>query len=109
MKRFAQLLGDHVETSGTKQTHLAKAAGISYNYLLRLLAGDRNPSEQVVYKLAEALHLSTEQSGELLASAGYAPPASLFQQVVSPVQKSSTLQLPVSVEANQETRLAQQF
>ncbi len=58
MKKFAQLLGEYVEASGMKQTRVASDASISDNYLQRLLAGDRNPSDQVVYKLAQALHLS---------------------------------------------------
>ena len=81
MRKFAQILTTYVEASGMKQTRIASIASISYNYLQRLLSGDRNPSEQVVYKLSEALHLSTEQTGELLAAAGYAPPMNLLQPV----------------------------
>ena len=108
MKKFAQLLGRYVEASGMKQTRVASDASISYNYLQRLLAGDRNPSDQVVYKLAQALHLSAEQTGELLATAGYAPPIALLQpgtahSPTSPVLSVSTW------ESNPAARLAQQF
>ena len=107
MKKFAQLLGRYVETSGMKQTRIAAAANISYNYLQRLLAGDRNPSDQVVYKLSEALHLSVEQTGELLAAAGYAPPVALLQSATTEAQGSNSLSAP-KAEASQTTLLAQQ-
>jgi transcriptional regulator with XRE-family HTH domain len=108
MKKFAQRLASYLETSGMKQTHVASAANISYNYLQRLLAGDRNPSDQVVYKLAQALHLSTEQTGELLAAAGHAPPVTLLQ--ATSAQKADTTLLSVSrTESDQATRLVQQF
>ena len=83
VKAFTQLLSQYVEESGMKQTRVASAAQISSNYLLRLLAGDRHPSEQVVYKLAKALRLSTVQTGALLASAGYTPPLDLLQPLAS--------------------------
>src|SRR5437588_7968389 len=108
MKNFAQLLGKHLETSGMKQTRVASTANISYNYLQRLLAGDRNPSDQVVHKLAQALHLSTEQTGELLAAAGYAPPLALLQSMTDQEQANKLLPALAS-EVNQATRLAQQF
>ena len=108
MKRFAQLLGTYVETSGMKQTRVAATASISYNYLQRLLAGDRNPSDQVVYKLAEALHLSAEQTGELLAAAGYAPPVALLQSTSDQLPATTTLPA-LSIEIHQATRLTQQF
>ncbi|MGH2478937.1 MAG: helix-turn-helix domain-containing protein, partial [Ktedonobacteraceae bacterium] len=57
-KQFAQLLEDYINASGVKRVHIASVAGISYNYLARLLAGTRKPSDQVVHKLAQALHLT---------------------------------------------------
>ncbi len=106
MKKFAQLLGAYVEASGMKQTRVASNASISYNYLQRLLAGDRNPSDQVVYKLAQALHLSMEQTGELLAAAGYAPPIALLQPTTAQAQISTDL--PVSAaETHPAARMAQ--
>ncbi len=108
MKPFTQLLGKHIEASGMKQTRIASTAGISYNYLQRLLSGDRNPSDQVVYKLAQALHLSIEQTSELLAAAGFAPPAALLQ--ISADQNQGNLPQPVlTSETNHTTRLIQQF
>ncbi len=108
MKKIAQLLERYIESSGMKQTHVASTANISYNYLQRLLAGDRNPSDQVVHKLAQALHLTTEQTGELLAAGGYAPPVALLQAITD--QKQANNLLPVlATEVNQATRLAQQF
>ena len=88
MRKFAQILTKYVEASGMKQIRIASIASISYNYLQRLLSGDRNPSEQVAYKLSEALHLSVEQTGELLAAAGYAPPMNLLQPV--PIREQSS-------------------
>ncbi len=108
MKKFAQLLGSSIEAAGMKQTHIASNAHISYNYLQRLLAGDRNPSDQVVYKLAQALHLSGEQTGELLAVAGFAPPLALLQSVDD--QVNTETMLPVSAKkTNQAAQLSQQF
>ena len=108
MKKFAQLLGKYVEASGMKQTRVASDASISYNYLQRLLAGDRNPSDQVVYKLAQALHLTAEQTGELLAAAGYAPPIALLQPAASQTQTSTVLSASME-QSNPATRLAQQL
>lgn len=108
MKKFAQLLGGHVEAAGMKQTRVASDASISYNYLQRLLAGDRNPSDQVVYKLAQALHLSAEQTGELLAAAGYAPPIALLQPTATHAQTSTVLSASIA-ESNPATRMAQQL
>jgi transcriptional regulator with XRE-family HTH domain/uncharacterized protein (UPF0147 family) len=108
MRKFAQLLMKHVENSGMKQVRIASSANISYNYLQRLLGGDRNPSDQVVYKLAEALHLSPEQTGELLAAAGYAPPLSLLQPTTAKEQTQDVSRVPVT-EPGQATRVAQEL
>jgi hypothetical protein len=106
MKDFAHLLGKHLETSGMKQTHVAATANISYNYLQRLLAGDRNPSDQVVSKLAQAFHLTAEQAGELFAAAGFAPPATLLPSALN--QSSADALLPASnAGGNPTTRLTQ--
>ncbi len=108
MKKFASLLGEFIESSGMKQTYIATSTHISYNYLLRLLAGDRHPSEQVVFKLAEAMHLSKVQTGELLAEAGYAPPVWLMESLDS--DKQSIPPLPMSsVDTSPATRFVQQF
>ncbi len=108
MRKFAQILTKYVEASGMKQTRVASIASISYNYLQRLLSGDRNPSEQVVYKLSEALHLSVEQTGELLAAAGYAPPMNLLQPV--PVREQSSIIPSASLkEKNPATIITQQL
>lgn len=108
MKKFAQLLSKHVEASGMKQTRVATTAHISYNYLQRLLAGDRHPSDQVVNKLAQALHLTSEQTGELLAAAGHAPPLALLPSNSAGEQTYLTLS-PFTSEATQVMRLTQQF
>jgi len=108
VKKFSQLLERYIEASGVKQTHVASTANISYNYLQRLLAGDRNPSDQVVHKLAQALHLSTEQTGELLAAAGYAPPVTFLQSTTD--QRQADHHLPaLARDVDQATRLAQQL
>lgn len=108
MKKFASLLGEYIESSGMKQTYVATTTHISYNYLLRLLAGDRHPSEQVVLKLAETMRLSKEQTGELLAMAGYTPPVSLMKSVDSHEQDIEVLPVP-SADTSKETRFVQQF
>ena len=77
-KHFAQLLQSYIDGSGIKRTHVASVAGISYNYLTRLLSGTRRPSDQVVSSLARALHLSSEQTVELFAAAGFPPPIALL-------------------------------
>ena len=106
MKDFALLLGKHLEQSGMKQTHVASAASISYNYLQRLLAGDRNPSNQVVSKLAQALHLTPEQTAALFAAAGFAPPVALLQSVSEQPETDAFLPAPGS-GINPTTRLTQ--
>jgi transcriptional regulator with XRE-family HTH domain len=73
MESFPQLLARYIRASGIKQKHLAMVAGISVNYLQRIISGDRRPSEQVVQRLVEALSLNSEQAGVLLAAAGYPP------------------------------------
>ena len=108
MKRFAQVLGRYIEASGIKQTHVATNAHISYNYLQRLLAGDRHPSDQVVAKLAQALRLSTEQTGDLFAAAGYAPPSELLRSSRE-LQEVSNVPTSSDKDGSQATRLTQQF
>ncbi len=108
MKKFAHLLGSYITTAGMKQTHIATNAHISYNYLQRLLAGDRNPSDQVVYKLTQVLHLSGEQTGELLSAAGFAPPLALLQQSAEQVQTENTVPV-LTREPDQATKLSQQL
>lgn len=90
MRTFADLLCQHVETSKMKQVSIASSAGITYNYLHLLLAQKRRPSDQVVQSLAEALHLSPEQTGELLAAAGYAPPLALLSTTIASNQDQHT-------------------
>src|SRR5712692_6876857 len=107
MKKFAQQLGTYVDSSGMKLTHIAATAGISYNYLQRLLSGSRNPSDQVVYKLAEALRLSAEQTGELLATAGFAPPMTLLRPISE--QSEHNPPLTSSTEAGVLRSMTQQF
>lgn len=110
-KQFTQLLQGYINTSGVKRVHVASVAGISYNYLSRLLAGTRKPSDQVVYKLAQALHLTKEQTAELLSAAGF---FSLPLQVGNGDGKSQEIYEPASLvssheKGNQVSRLAQQF
>lgn len=110
-KQFPKLLTDYITNSGVKRVHIASVAGISYNYLTRLANGTRNPSDQVVYNLANALHLDREQTAELVAAAGFAPTAALLaasgqtqgkEKLIVPVSDSSTLEGLVN-------RLIQQF
>lgn len=108
MKRFAQLLEHHVKNSGIKQNHLALSAHISYNYLLRLLAGNRRPSKQVVHGLAEALRLTPAQTGELLAAAGYAPPMLLVQEEADTIP-TQTVQTEDLLNNQSDSQLIQQF
>ena len=108
MKEFALLLGKHLEQSGMKQIHVASSASISYNYLQRLLAGDRNPSDQVVSKLAQALHLTPEQTAALFASAGFAPPVTLLQSASEKSERDDFLAAP-GPGINPTARLTQQL
>ena len=110
-RQFAQLLQGYINASGVKRVHVASVAGISYNYLSRLLAGTRKPSDQVVHKLAQALHLTKEQTAELLSTAGFIPSLLLVdnsdgksQEIHDPVSLSSHIE-----ERNQVNRLTQQF
>src|SRR6266568_5465482 len=107
-KQFAQLLQSHMNGSGIKRTHVASVAGISYNYLTRLLAGTRRPSDQVVSSLAQALHLSGDQAAELFAVAGFLPPAALL--AASEGHETNRLVPTPFLEApSQNNRLMQQF
>lgn len=110
-KQFAQLLENHVTTSGIKRVHLASVAGISYNYLTRLLAGTRHPSEQVVYGLSRELRLSRAQTAEMLSAAGFAPTAALLAEPNDRQEMENVLPPPsvVSTAENQVNRLIQQF
>lgn len=107
-KQFARLLQSYLDGSGIKRTHVASVAGISYNYLTRLLAGTRRPSDQVVSSLARALHLSGAQTTELFAAAGFPPPAALLAD--GERIANDGLVLAPSLEApNQVNRLTQQW
>jgi Helix-turn-helix domain len=102
MKTFMSLLTQYYEASGMKLNAIAGAAHISYNYLHYLLTDEtRNPSDQVVANLARALRLTGEQTGELLASAGYAP-ALLY----APLEQVPAVQIPLG-EDGPAARLAQ--
>jgi transcriptional regulator with XRE-family HTH domain len=109
-KQFAELLQRYIDTSGVKRVHVASVAGISYNYLARLLAGTRNPSDQVVYNLAQALRLTQEQTAELLSTAGFVPPFLFLSNNDSKSQQDSqkSVTLPSDNE-HQINRLTQQF
>lgn len=103
MKPFTQLLTRYCDSSGMKYNAIAAAAFISYNYLHCLLIETRNPSEQVVYNLARALRLSPEQTGELVAEAGYAPSAALLN-----TSSEQLIAVPIPlVEDSRAARLAQ--
>jgi len=80
-----------------KQTRIASAAQISHNYLLRLRAGDRHPSEQAVIRLAQALRLSAGKFGALLVAAGYTPPLDLLEP--PPVHEWAGGQVPLPDES----------
>jgi len=107
-KQFAQLLQSYIDGSGIKRTHVASVSGISYNYLTRLLAGTRRPSDQVVSVLAQALHLSGEQTAELFAAAGFPPPAALLTESQSS-QANELVPTPSLESPGQINRLTQQW
>src|SRR5690242_7904610 len=107
-KQFAQLLQSYIDSSGIKRTHVASVSGISYNYLTRLLAGTRRPSDQVVSVLAQTLHLSSEQTAELFAAAGFPPPASLLSEIQNS-QTSRLVPTPALESPGQISRLTQQW
>lgn len=54
-KRFISNLNAIMMESGTTNTQLAKAAGISQVHLTRLLAGETNPTLDIVEAIANAL------------------------------------------------------
>ncbi len=83
---FADLLREYLACSGMSLNCLATAAEIDRAYLWRLLNQDghwidrplqgrkyRQPSRDLVMRLALALHLPPDDTDELLMSAGYAP------------------------------------
>jgi hypothetical protein len=102
-KPFTLLLTRYCDASGMKLNAIAAAAFISYNYLHLLLTETRNPSEQVVYNLARALRLSPEQTGELLAEAGYTPSAALL---ATSSEQPGAVPIPL-MEDSRAARLAQ--
>ncbi|MFJ4829456.1 helix-turn-helix transcriptional regulator [Streptomyces sp. NPDC088747] len=62
--------------SGLRREELARLAGISVDYVVRLEQGRaRNPSAQVVTALARALRLDTSERDHLFRCAHLAPPA----------------------------------
>ena len=105
MQSFSQLLRKYLAASGVKQAHVAASAHISTNYLNRLLSGNRRPSEAVVQSLAQALHLSAEQVGELCTTAGYLPPPTLLLMH----QQEQKDQSPALHEPNSSYHLVQQL
>ena len=60
---------------GLKMDSLAQAVGVSKSYISLLESGGRQPSRDVVLKLAQALNLRNPEQGrdELLILAGFAP------------------------------------
>jgi transcriptional regulator with XRE-family HTH domain len=110
-KQFAQLLQNHITSSGVKRVHIASVAGISYNYLTRLLSGSRHPSDQVVYNLSQALRLSREQTAELVSAAGFAPTVALLAEAEGSQEREKAIVPPstASTTENQINRLIQQF
>jgi transcriptional regulator with XRE-family HTH domain len=115
MPSFAKLLAMHLAASGVKQTYLATTAHISYNYLQRLLAGGRHPSDQVVYNLAQALRLTPEQTGALLIAAGHTPSAAFLQAMLEEPEPrhafsdASTAPQPLTHMIQRLYRLAQRI
>ena len=107
-KHFARLLQSYIDGSGIKRTHVASVAGISYNYLTRLLSGTRRPSDQVVLSLARALHLSGEQTAELFAAAGFPPPAILLTDCEH-LESDALVPAPSLEAPSQVNRLTQQL
>ena len=60
---------------GLSQNALAHHVGINASYINRLESGERTaPTRQVACALARALHLATEDTDQLLFSAGHVPP-----------------------------------
>jgi transcriptional regulator with XRE-family HTH domain len=83
MSLFSERLRHYVDGSGIKHPRIAGDAGISTNYLARLLNGSRRPTEQVLGKLVDALRLAPEQAGELYVAAGYTPPIALLSPAMA--------------------------
>lgn len=73
MSRFTEILKEARQRRGLSQNALAKAVGINASHLNRIERGVRNPPRRrTVLALAQALHLSPEQTNLFLESAGYA-------------------------------------
>jgi tetratricopeptide (TPR) repeat protein len=72
IQTFAELLREYM--GSMEQQHLSQESGISRGYLSGILKGKKkNPSEQVVNRLAVALKLEKQKKDNLLRLAGYVP------------------------------------
>ena len=82
---FSATLRRFMESAGVSMTKLAGRSALDISYVSRLVnlsydplnprVGERprQPSRDTVIRLAWALHLSLEDTDELLLAAGYAP------------------------------------
>jgi len=70
---FSQALASVRRCKSLKLAELGRLSGISVGHLSRLEKGDRNPSEDVVRRIAAALDADTGEKRLLLESAGYEP------------------------------------
>ena len=68
------LLRHHLERDGRSLNRIAQAASVDVAYLWRLKSGERRqPSRDVLIRLALVLHLEPEELDELLVATDLAP------------------------------------
>src|SRR5687767_6216650 len=70
---FGSALRAHRDQIGMSQSRLGDRAGFDHSYVSRLESGERTPSRDAVWLLAEALGLSMAETDQLLALAGFVP------------------------------------
>lgn len=73
MTSFATLLRSYRLRAGRTQKGLAIAAGMVASAINRMESGERGPSRETVFTLADHLGLGALDTDRLLLSAGYAP------------------------------------
>ena len=79
---FAQMLARILENKRVKHTSIYDELGMSNVGFWKILKGKSNPSKMTVFGLAIALHLTIEETREMLMRAGYSINPSSLQDVI---------------------------
>ena len=69
--RFGNRFSELCKEYGVKQADLVHTVAVSKSQLYAVISGTRNPSKELVIKLALALKLTIEDTNELLKLAGH--------------------------------------